>query len=250
MRKILVSLLTLGAVAATVVAATGAYFSDTETSEGNTFVAGTLTVDVNNNGSTGTFPINLGTLTGFAPGDETQEVSLVIKNTGTMNYAWFGYFDLTGITQDMDKAIYIKSAKMEFLYPDLITTWEPADQFITNGTGSGPYPAWYTALAASDPFGVISMRTFNGSNNMMGAGNGVFMGALKPNYSYKLTFRLAMVPEAGNEYQAGTMTVAYKILATQINAAAIDALSAGDTRIDAVGADHMTWLNQQIAKQP
>lgn len=48
MKKILLSLLSIGAVAVVAVAATGAFFSDTETSTGNTFIAGELDLQVDN----------------------------------------------------------------------------------------------------------------------------------------------------------------------------------------------------------
>lgn len=47
MKKILISLSVIGVVAAIVIGATTAYFSDTETSEGNTLTAGTLDLSVN-----------------------------------------------------------------------------------------------------------------------------------------------------------------------------------------------------------
>ena len=48
MRKILLSLLTVSAVAVVAVVATGAYFNDTETSVDNTFVAGELDLQIDN----------------------------------------------------------------------------------------------------------------------------------------------------------------------------------------------------------
>ncbi|MCH7951809.1 hypothetical protein IH980_03675 [Patescibacteria group bacterium] len=48
MRKILLSLLTISAVALVAVAATGAFFSDTETSTGNTFEAGSIDLKIDN----------------------------------------------------------------------------------------------------------------------------------------------------------------------------------------------------------
>ncbi len=47
MKKILISLSIVGAVAAIAIGATTAYFSDTETSTGNTFSAGTIDIAVN-----------------------------------------------------------------------------------------------------------------------------------------------------------------------------------------------------------
>jgi len=48
MKKVLISLSIIGAVAAVVVGATTAYFSDTETSTGNTFTAGSIDLKVDN----------------------------------------------------------------------------------------------------------------------------------------------------------------------------------------------------------
>ena len=48
MRKILISLTIIGVVSAIVIGATRAYFSDTETSTGNTFSAGSLDLKINN----------------------------------------------------------------------------------------------------------------------------------------------------------------------------------------------------------
>ena len=46
MRKILASIMTIALVASTTIGATQAYYSDTETSTGNTFAAGTLDLNV------------------------------------------------------------------------------------------------------------------------------------------------------------------------------------------------------------
>src|SRR3989344_138671 len=48
MRKSLISILTLGSVAAVAIFATGAFFSDTETSVGNKFVAVALDLKIDN----------------------------------------------------------------------------------------------------------------------------------------------------------------------------------------------------------
>jgi len=50
MKKILLSLTIIGVVGAIVAGATTAYFSDTETSKGNTFTAGTINIDLNPKG--------------------------------------------------------------------------------------------------------------------------------------------------------------------------------------------------------
>jgi len=54
MKRIILSLVTIVTVAAIATGATVAYFSDTETSNSNTFAAGTLDLDVNGNNGVNT----------------------------------------------------------------------------------------------------------------------------------------------------------------------------------------------------
>jgi len=77
MKKILISLSIIGAVAAIAVGGTIAYFSDTETSTGNTFTAGTLdlTVDAPQD--------SIWTMTNMAPGDSTSG-TLAMTNAGSL----------------------------------------------------------------------------------------------------------------------------------------------------------------------
>lgn len=250
MPKILLSLFTVGIVSAVAIAGTGAFFSDNEVSENNTISTGTFDLQINENTEGTLFTMDLGELTAMAPGQESEEVSLVIENNGSVNQTWFGYFDTQNVVNNLDEAIYIKSMKMEFLNQAEDTTWEPVDQFITDGVGSGPYPDHYNSLAVSDPLGVISLKTFNSAaNNMMGAGNGVFNGSLKPGFKYKLTYVLAFSEDAGNEYFDGSMDLTFKLDATQVNAGAIDNLFAGHPRYSGLGSNLITWNQQQIAKQ-
>ncbi len=87
--KILVSLLIIGLTAMAVGGAmTGAFFSDTEESTGNTFTAGTLNLQVGTSDAT-TYGF---TFSDVAPGD-TKTTETTIKNTGsidagTMSVAW------------------------------------------------------------------------------------------------------------------------------------------------------------------
>jgi predicted ribosomally synthesized peptide with SipW-like signal peptide len=88
--KILRSLLTIGAVATLAISATGAYFSDNETSNGNTFAAGSLDLTVDGNNNTNTVKFNLSNL---KPGDQPHG-SYTLANVGTIN----GYLDLENIS--------------------------------------------------------------------------------------------------------------------------------------------------------
>jgi predicted ribosomally synthesized peptide with SipW-like signal peptide len=90
MKKILLSLLTIAAVSSSTVGATRAYFSDTETSNENTFAAGNidLTVDDKNGENVAKFHI-----TNMRPGNQPT-AKYQLKNIGTIN----GYLDLKNIS--------------------------------------------------------------------------------------------------------------------------------------------------------
>jgi predicted ribosomally synthesized peptide with SipW-like signal peptide len=72
MKKIIVSLSVMAVVAGVIIGATSAYFSDTETSTGNTFTAGTLDIEMNDFMSWA-FPFE-----GMAPGDSTGKQRQII----------------------------------------------------------------------------------------------------------------------------------------------------------------------------
>ena len=89
MKRILVSLSMIGAVAAIGIGATGAFFSDTATSTGNTFTAGTLDLKVDGlENSNAKF-----TVTNFAPEAPAEVRSYTLHNAGTIP----GFVDLSGI---------------------------------------------------------------------------------------------------------------------------------------------------------
>jgi len=81
MKKIIMSLAMIAAAGALVVGATGAYFSDTEESTGNTFSAGTLDLSIPEAGNPQEFPVSF---TNMMPGEWTGKKSLELKNTGSL----------------------------------------------------------------------------------------------------------------------------------------------------------------------
>ena len=88
-KRILISLSVIGAVAAIVIGGTIAYFSDTETSTGNTFTAGTLNLTVNDkDGENVSFSFS-----NLKPGDQPK-VNYKIKNVGSIA----GYLDIENVS--------------------------------------------------------------------------------------------------------------------------------------------------------
>ena len=80
MKRIIVSLSTIAAVAAIVVGATVAYFSNVETSTGNTFSAGILDLKVNDEDNPGV----LFTLSNITPGHYYDAGTVTLKNAGSI----------------------------------------------------------------------------------------------------------------------------------------------------------------------
>jgi len=236
-KKILASIFVIGILALAMGYGTYSWFSDTETSTSNTFTAGTLKLD-----GTGFTSFDLGDIIdNMAPGDLTAYATIIIKNDGTLPLVWLGDWVITGGNK-LREAIYIDYAQMEFLKPDGTTAWEPTDNFITNGVGSGPYPTWYNYLASLSTFGVVSLDVWDG-NNGMGTTPYEHVGALEPGYSYKLTVRFGFAPNAGDEYQGDVVNpvnIKFKVDATQVNADALAELTSW--------AD-WAWINAQLAKQ-
>jgi len=229
------------------VSATGAFFTDVETSDVNVFTAGTLELDINSNGTAAPFTTGLGSLA-LNPGEKTGVGSIRIKNGGSTNLIWFGYFNTSGDDAMLD-VVYLDTAKMEFLKPNA-TTWETADQFINNGDGFGPYASFFQTLAGADD--KVSLREWNGAlNNGMGVGNGVMNGALKPGgYEYRFTFSLGMMENLPNALQGAVLNMNYTLNSTQVTEAAIAALDVADERIS-VGSPLgiKDWAVLQLEKQ-
>lgn len=256
--KIFKSLSLIAAAVALIVGATYAYFSDSVTSSENTFSSGTLSI----NDSKLTDAVEL-EIENMAPGDVSDEYSVVIENNGTINLAWLGDWQFSGGdggSVDLKDALYIDYAKMEFLSPtddnwldDSTLGYEPdgSDIFIEDGVGHGPYPGPYTALIGG-PLSVLSLNQWNNNSTMVPSSDYEHAGALKPNYKYRLTVKFGFAPSAGNDYQnLGPVTAKLQVNATQINT---DALQ--DQGVPAATADEWTkltpttgWLHNQIADQ-
>src|SRR3989338_1993602 len=84
MKKILISLAIIAVVAVVAFGATRAYFSDTETSSGNTFTAGTLDLNLNSDAAFTVTASNLFAETTMAPGVSVGPKTLYFRNNGSI----------------------------------------------------------------------------------------------------------------------------------------------------------------------
>jgi predicted ribosomally synthesized peptide with SipW-like signal peptide len=80
-KKLIIGLSIIGVVAVVAIGGTIAYFSDTETSAGNSFAAGTLDLKVDDKDDPEVASISLGDM---KPGDDTGYYKWVLKNTGSL----------------------------------------------------------------------------------------------------------------------------------------------------------------------
>lgn len=253
MKRILFALTALVLVIGTVGAGTFAYFSDEAFSKQNSFKAGTLSIDDSKVAESDAITIG-----NMAPGDVTAPFTITIKNNGNINLGWLGDWQFTGGVNDsvdLKNALYVHYAKMEFLSPsnqnwldDETQGYEAdgSDVFISDGVGHGPYPSWFNTLAGQGLFRVVSLNLFNNNAGMVPDSVYEHAGALKPNYSYRLTVKFGFAPGAGNDYQGlGPVTAKLRVAATQINSAALQAQ--GVPQASANGL--VTWMNNQIADQ-
>jgi spore coat-associated protein N len=92
MKKIIISLSMIAAIAAIGIGATRAFFSDTVTSSGNSFAAGTLSLSVDS--ARNPLPTKF-TIANLKPGDaSTTAISYAVVNTGSTD----GFLNLVGNT--------------------------------------------------------------------------------------------------------------------------------------------------------
>ena len=139
MKKILMSLMAIGLVVGLVGAGTMAYFSDEETSTGNTFTAGTLDLTPNNPGAF------VSGLTNLAPGVDNPAQTITLTNSGTLDGAEMdidvnitGEADNTPLAPDGTGTNMTAAGYAEALRVDTLT-WKGVDllSLVTEDTSDG-----------------------------------------------------------------------------------------------------------------
>lgn len=139
MRKILIALLGVLLVAALAGAGTFAYFSDTETSTGNSFTAGTLDLTMNSNQ---TIPFSFSNM---KPGD-SGTITYTFTNAGNID----GYLDLENISV-VDTEGANPESETNITDPgDLSANMDIAVKLDGNLVWSGKLSNWGTAGSLSD----------------------------------------------------------------------------------------------------
>lgn len=187
MKNLLVRLALVGGVAASVVTATGAFFSDTETAGNNTMTAGSLDVSVSVQNEPTTAFTNIPLEDNWAPGEEVL-VNFDVNNTGTLPLNLRGAATGTWGEPGLDSQNMVKVTKVE--------RWEGSgwDELVSN-------PAGITGLFYYSP---------DGTNTAL------FEVAPGAAAQFQLTVKFDEA--AGNEFESKVFTTAVQVEAKQTNA--------------------------------
>jgi predicted ribosomally synthesized peptide with SipW-like signal peptide len=185
-KKIIASLLTILAAGVIVSAGTVAYFTAQGSSEGNTFAAGTLSIDLNNaNDST---PLQY-SLTNWAPGNQTL-VSFDVLNTGSMSINLRGQAGGTWGNPALDEGNVVSVISVE--------RWD--------GT------QWQTLKTDDGGIAGDFYYSPDGSNSNLYAVN--------PGEKAQMRLTVKFSPLADDKYQGQTFTAAVEAQAKQTQASA------------------------------
>ena len=154
MKKILLSLSIIVAVAAIVVGGTMAYFSDTETSAGNTFTSGTMNLGLSKqaDGSYGDSVGGTWNIGNMAPGGDPYVSTLYMKNTGSIDADYLKFVARNTTTKGIDKQVRITELKYA------------GNSLLTGGAGADL--SNYVAPTHCD----VTVDPINGTYKSIGAG--------------------------------------------------------------------------------
>jgi predicted ribosomally synthesized peptide with SipW-like signal peptide len=216
-KKILASMLIIGVVSILLGAGTVAYFSDTETSKGNTFTAGTLDLKVRDfadgedwtDGVTKTW-----TMTGMIPGVSTVFGQIELRNDGTIPAdhleitCSYTVIDTPDVESDTDWstdpddfAKYVQIIKMEYSddlwYFDCLT-----GKKYTRATVTAPWVevAQDEDWKVSDIDGVDGVSLYDLNQDPLD-------NLTPPNGVTQFDLKLKFSEDAGNDLQGDTLTV-------------------------------------------
>jgi hypothetical protein len=250
MKKIIMSISTISAIALAVAGATGAFFNDVETSATTTLTSGTLNIDLTD--SVGAIPLNLGSISNLAPGETTPSATIKVKNSGSINAATFAKIKLVSDT-GLVGALKLYNWKVDYFKADGTPSprWATKDPYY----GVGVNEDWFIKdgvahsgfVAAGGSANLSAWLTGNGALDVPGTPND--MEGLKANGSYYVvTLQFQMDPAANNAFQGKSAALAFEVDATQLNTDAIVGLGLGGSYNDPtyVGPNVTPYLTSQM----
>jgi predicted ribosomally synthesized peptide with SipW-like signal peptide len=238
MKKILLSLVTIGAVAALAVGASRAYFSDTEKSVGNTFTTGTIDIAVD-----GQNPwAKSYTMADMKP-SQVNYINFVVHNVGT---------NPVDLSKTLDNFAESENAQSESKCAAISGTWSTASQTCSGGTlptdmqntirydlrvelyntnpsaDSQAKPYWWeTIYQDSDNIRVGSLP------------KPMYLGMIPVGHYMKVIQSYHMDSETGNNYQGEKLTFDITLDAKQL----VGTVRLEDKYLSNTDVSHQVWLN-------
>ncbi|MDD4255014.1 MAG: TasA family protein [Methanofollis sp.] len=197
--KILYGVMGIALVSLLIGGGTYAYFSDTETSEGNVFTAGTLDLSVNDT-NPWSVPLTLGNMT---PGQSTSFGSLTLTNVGSLTGDL--YMNITGVVDGGGLAVYPAAGGVSS-EPEYVAegaTWDGAAWDATGWAAQDDISTMFTIICNNETGAVSGINgthlsdphTYTLIKNNLTAGSGT-----------DLSLNFHLDPAAGNEYQGDNST--------------------------------------------
>jgi predicted ribosomally synthesized peptide with SipW-like signal peptide len=209
MKKIILSLAIVGVVGAVVIGGTIAYFSDTETSTGNTFTAGTIDISVTNPSE---WQYHLDDM---KPG-YVDYSNFTIKNTGT---------NPVNITKTVDGIITDDNDINE---PECLAYGGNWDGNCSGGTIENDLQDVVTydlSVVVKDEGGIEKWNQTLYNNNKtlaeIQAIGGMFLGMIPPNWTMEVTESYHMLDNANNNYQSDKMTFNITLTGEQLKGSVV-----------------------------
>ena len=214
MKKILISLSIVGAVAAIAVGGTIAYFSDTETSTGNTFSAGTIDIAIDSE-NPWTKNYSIGDL---KPG-ETGYINFDITNEGTnpVNVSK----TLTSIAGTGGAAIFNCGAYSASSEPECVAESGTPNDDVASQIIYDLSVEVYASLASTTPIWwqeIYNVGENKSLTDVYGSGGGTYvnLGMIPVGGHMKVTQSYHFNPDAGNQYQGDALSFGITIQGDQM----------------------------------
>jgi len=249
-KKILVSLSVIAAVAAIAIGGTVAYFSDTETSTGNTFTAGTIDISVDDmNPWNKTFA-----LADMKP-SYTDYINFEIQNTGSAPNpvdVWKKITvtnETTGVVSEPEcteeGGLWVSNTCTS----DTQHPWAPNDNlssaiwydlYVEVLDASGAKIWWQTIY----PDGVETI------DDVYGSGQEVYLGMIPAGYSMKVIQSYHMKGTTTNWAQGDQMTFSINLRAEQIQGTVVLENKSGDPDWQILGGDTIKGTLTYKVKNP
>jgi len=216
MKKVLISLSIIAVAAAIVIGATTAYFSDTETSTGNTFTAGTIDIAINNE-NPWTHSYNIGELkpgeigyinfdisnVGQNPVNITKNLSNFVNTGGVENYVCD---TLSGNTSSEPECVEEIGTKKDDVQTQII--YDLSVKVYANGNDVTPI-WWQEIYNANENKSLTDIYGTNGDQY-------VALGMIPVGGHMMVTQSYHFNANAGNEYQGDTLSFNITIKGDQL----------------------------------